>query len=327
MSPRVKWLMRLFATLAILSVIFAFVPVREVFGAFRGIRLQYAAAGFLLGLGGRYLAAVQTRLLTRHLGMSLTVGRIFRVGLITRFYALFLPGYLSGGAIRWWRLSSPERKWSETLASIGFSRLLHTAVVVTLGLSFFAVDPVMTAYTSVIIAAVVLLSILISFHLVLMSPKAGLILERVLRSPLLPGSLAKGPRRVMTTAVAQYRECRGLLLPVVALSCARFLVGILAFLAFAAALRLTIGFVSVGWIRSVTHVLNLLPISISGLGVREVALVVLLRPYGIEAPAAVALSLLLFARGMLSSVIGGLLEVRTVLGLRARRPLTEERGQ
>ncbi len=327
MSPRLKWAMRLFATAAILTVIFSFVPVREVFGAFRGIRLEYAAAGFFLGLGGRYLAAVQTRLLTRHLGMSLTVRRIFEVGLITRFYALFLPGYLSGGVIRWLRLSRPEKKWSETLASIGFSRLLHTAVVITLGLSFFALDPVMNGHTSVVIAAAVLLSFLIFFHLLLMGSRAGSILERVMTSPLLLGSLAKGPRRVLTTAVEQYREFKGLFLPIAALSCIRYLLGIVAFLALAAALGLGIGFVSAGWIKSVTHLVGLLPISISGLGVREATLVVLLGPYSIEAHDAVALALLIFARGMVSAVIGGLLELKSVFGLHGRRPLTGDRSQ
>ena len=55
----------------------------------------------------------------------------------------------------------------------------------------------------------------------------------------------------------------------------------------------------------------MLPISWSGLGVREGSLILLLRPYGVAPEDAVALSLLVFLRGTLGAICGGLLQARS----------------
>ena len=75
----------------------------------------------------------------------------------------------------------------------------------------------------------------------------------------------------------------------------------------------TVPFISLGWIRAVVQLLVFLPISIAGLGVREGGLMLALEPYGVSGTNAVALSLLVFAIGILVGAIGGALEVRRQL--------------
>ncbi len=55
----------------------------------------------------------------------------------------------------------------------------------------------------------------------------------------------------------------------------------------------------------VTGILALLPIAPSGLGTRDAALLVLLQPFGVTGPEAIALSLLMFTTTLLLSSIGG----------------------
>jgi hypothetical protein len=58
----------------------------------------------------------------------------------------------------------------------------------------------------------------------------------------------------------------------------------------------------------------MIPISISGLGVREGALLFLLKPYGVWGEEALALSLIIFGiTVLLIGAIGGLLEGRKLL--------------
>ena len=52
--------------------------------------------------------------------------------------------------------------------------------------------------------------------------------------------------------------------------------------------------------------LAMLPLSLNGLGVREGSLVLLLAPYGVAAPAAVALGLAWFAMTLALGLVGGL---------------------
>ncbi len=68
---------------------------------------------------------------------------------------------------------------------------------------------------------------------------------------------------------------------------------------------------NLGWVRTVLVVVLMLPISWSGFGVREGSLILLLRPYGVLPEAAVGLSLLIFFRGALRALVGGLVETRS----------------
>jgi len=58
------------------------------------------------------------------------------------------------------------------------------------------------------------------------------------------------------------------------------------------------------WQASVVYVLGRVPISIANLGVREFTLVEFLALYGIEAPTAILLSMIVFSRTILLALIG-----------------------
>ncbi|MCH8304768.1 MAG: flippase-like domain-containing protein, partial [Candidatus Marinimicrobia bacterium] len=65
-----------------------------------------------------------------------------------------------------------------------------------------------------------------------------------------------------------------------------------------------IDFISFSLILSIAALMTLLPVSISGIGTRDVALVVLLKPFGISAEEAVAFSLSILAIFMIDIAIG-----------------------
>jgi len=78
------------------------------------------------------------------------------------------------------------------------------------------------------------------------------------------------------------------------LSLSMHLLGVLSFYAFALSVGVDVSFIIIGWVRSFIHIVTMLPISFSGLGVREGTLIVLLQGYGVSASDAVGLSFLLF---------------------------------
>lgn len=66
-------------------------------------------------------------------------------------------------------------------------------------------------------------------------------------------------------------------------------------------------FLTLGWMRSAVQLLDNLPLSIAGLGVREATLLVLLEPYGVAGERAVAPAFILLGRRLLLGLVGGLL--------------------
>jgi hypothetical protein len=63
----------------------------------------------------------------------------------------------------------------------------------------------------------------------------------------------------------------------------------------------------------VLHAIMTLPISLSGIGVREGSLVLLLREYGVSGGDAVALAFLLFVLTLAQNSLGGIFELKNVL--------------
>jgi uncharacterized membrane protein YbhN (UPF0104 family) len=91
------------------------------------------------------------------------------------------------------------------------------------------------------------------------------------------------------------------------------LLGLLSLYMLAQALQLDVSFAALGWIRSLVALAMFLPISIGGLGVREATFIALLVPYGITTEDALTLSLLVFARGLVFAIAGGIIEARRSL--------------
>jgi uncharacterized membrane protein YbhN (UPF0104 family) len=79
------------------------------------------------------------------------------------------------------------------------------------------------------------------------------------------------------------------------------------------ALGIPVGFPQLLWIVAAVSVLQSLPISVAGLGVREGAFVYLLRQQGADPASALALSLTVFAIQVLLAAVGGAIELRALL--------------
>lgn len=80
--------------------------------------------------------------------------------------------------------------------------------------------------------------------------------------------------------------------PSPALSCLRFLLGCLAVVVSPSAIGSPIDLAVAMWVRGLTAIVLMLPISIAGLGVREVSFVALLAPFGVPPAHGLALALL-----------------------------------
>ena len=87
------------------------------------------------------------------------------------------------------------------------------------------------------------------------------------------------------------------------------LIGTAGYWLLALSLGMELSLMAIGWIRAGMMLATLLPVSISGLGVREAASLVLLSYYNVPADAAIAYSLIVFMTSILFiGLLGGLAE-------------------
>ena len=304
LGRRLKTTAKLGVTGTILYLIFTFVPFAEVVRSIRMARIPYLLSAAMVVMVGPYLSAWRLKLLTDAQGLPFSAFQIARVNFVAAFYGLALPGQLAGGAIRWRRLWLLERRKEEILAAIVYGRIIHLVVMCLMGLAFLAADLPRGVEPGAIPSLLVLLAFLVVVTWV------GVRADR-LRWLRRRSSDAESFAGRLAAATSLYRRLpRRKVVAVFAFATAENIAGVLGVLFLAASLEIDVGWITLGWIRSVVQAVTSLPLSISGLGVREGGMIVLLEPHGISGAKAVALSFLMLGRSLLLGAVGGLLEAR-----------------
>jgi len=308
-------LLKLLIATSILFVIFRLVPLPDVAGAIASARMEYLLISVPVILLTPYLSAARLKILTDSHGMSLSVREILEVNFVTRFYSLIVPGQLAAGALRWLRLTQIENRKAEILAAILFSRILHLTGLGLLGVIFFAADRQQGGAASSVALLLLIGALLFAVFLLRFGSRSGVEPRQ-----------GAGRLHQLVASVKSFRSLSrrdwGRL---IGLSLAENLAATVVVYILALAVHVSLPFVVLGWIRAAVQLLVFVPISISGLGVREGSLLLALEPYGVSGANALALSFLLFGIGLLTGLIGGFLELRRHAPRATRRVRADRR--
>jgi uncharacterized membrane protein YbhN (UPF0104 family) len=137
------------------------------------------------------------------------------------------------------------------------------------------------------------------------------------RAERLPGVGRIAKRLVTSGSVARAPDA-ATALSVIGLSVALHAAGIVGWWILARAIGLEIDAASIAWVRSAAFVVTLIPLTVSGLGLREGAVVYLLSGLGVAPVDALSLSLLAFATTVVAvGMLGGVVEAFRLLTQRA----------
>jgi uncharacterized membrane protein YbhN (UPF0104 family) len=277
-------------------------------------RTDFLIAALTLSIGVQWLIAFRLRLAVNALGSPFSTAQLFGINAATRFYGLFLPGgNVTGIAIRFYKVAREHRTYAETAVSLYAERVIATVSLCGVGLLFWLIErPVDHLWTGPFIGIALLGSL---YLLAVLLGRAPLPFVRYVDRGL--SRFGGSTLDRLRVAVERTRELpRRLLLTILVLSIAIHLLGIFTFLLIAQSLGWDASYLTMGWIRSVLILVTMIPISVSGLGLRESGALLLLGAYGNDE--AVAFSLLVFAvTVMFFGLIGGVVEARRLAFNRA----------
>ena len=313
------WCLRIIVAAALLYLLFRFIPLDEVIKVIARADGMWVTAAFIVLIFERLTAAWRMSLLTNRLAMPLSVLKILEINTISTFYSTFLPGDLAGGVVRWYRMSQPEGQRAQAFAALVFERLVDTIVLLLFGLLFWFWDEPPFGTWLLDVTLIGLLGALVFVMALSLSPRTSTLVGRMIS--WLPGqklrrTMSETIEKVLMSLLAFRQLSFTGFMTLLILSILRHLLSILILICFAQSLAMDIGFSTIGWIRSLMNVVTMLPISFAGLGVREASFAILMEPYGIAGPQAVALSLFTFIVHLFLAFIGGLLELKNTFQLR-----------
>lgn len=324
---RYGWLVVRYAVAALLLIgVFYAVPLEPALRVLRSTSLTWFAAALLLLSASRWLGAVRTHTLASLHEIKLSVGRLFEISCVSTLYAVALPGNMSGGIVRWYRIGGPQRNHSAAAVVVIVERLVDYALLALLGVLGWFADALARESTA---TAWWLLALAAATFMVLCAVSLSGALERTLRwlaARPEPGGVhaARGASvvRRLVDALTRQRDARSLL-RAAALSLAAHLVATLAVYMLARAVEIDISFATALWLRACTIAMTAAALTPAGLGVRELGTVLLLGLVGIEPAQALALSLLQLTALLFFAAVGGLFEARRYLLPEGSQPLAE----
>jgi len=295
--------LKLFVSAGLLYVLFRVIPLRDIAHIAAIASGGVFVAGIALQFINRGLSTLPLKVITASQGIELSRRALFRILLAVQFYSLLLPGALAGGGATWLKYLEHGAGKGAAAATVLINRAVALLVLVPVGTLGFVLDRRLAAHppalTLGLFAACIVCACLLWYpwprHIMTRMPESGR--WRPQLSALVDRLTAF--QRMPTQDKAM----------VVGGAIASELGNVAATWAFAQAVGVRVDFVSVMWMRGLLQTALLLPLSVAGLGVREVSLVGLGALVGIPAVAAVAWSLAIFAGSVGVALAGGVLEV------------------
>jgi uncharacterized membrane protein YbhN (UPF0104 family) len=324
-----RWFGRFVIASSLLFLVFTQVDLSTTFRTLSDIRISWLIP--LLGIYFliRLIWAWQMSLGLAPLEIEFSVFYLFKVLLISGFYSLVLPGgMVAGGVASLYKLSSNKTRILQAGTLLAYFRIVNSLMIFVTGLFGMMFDHRLAQpYLRIILSiALILTSIL---FLPLLSSRVASLVEKLLQNILVKIRLKPKLKQIVISFWQILSTMTKLPKPTVALAFGLALIsqllGVFLYWMIAQELRIDLSIFSLGWIRTFLTAVQMLPLSIGGLGMREVSVIYLLREYGVQEPKALAFSLILFSLMVIVGLLGGVLEGLDILG--KRKHANEPRGK
>lgn len=305
--PRRRWLLwvRIGISAVVLALIITRVPDFDWSGlvpAWGLANTGWLALAAAITLAGFALSTLRWQAVMTAMGMRPTpLHRLFGHYVAGQFVSNVLPTTIGGDVVRVSRLSQEPHDPADAFASVVIERLTGWLVLPLITIVGFTLDPSLRDLgTATTLALAIAAGTLVLLVVVLVAANHPRILGRFAER--------EGWQRfagAVHTGIDRLRRRPAAALWVVVVGLAYQGSMVLAAAAAAAALEIpNVGITVLAAFLPAVLITQVLPISISGLGVREGAFVLFLTPLGVPTEQAVALGLVLYALNLVMSLVG-----------------------
>lgn len=242
--------------------------------------------------------------------VSQSIVSLMKINLISRFYGFFLPSSAGIGAVRWYKVTRNEKGRAFFLASTVFERSIFALILLFSGLIPLYLYPMhheivkMRAHMLPIILIFLVLAMAVIIYFIFPN------LQRLLKSILMQILPSHGKWQKFFTLLDNFTLRKPPLTSfgyLLILSILWQLFNIVRVFLLSQALTLPLGFIDVLWIGSLVHLLQIIPVSFAGIGIREGAYAYLFAVFGLPCEQGIVLGILGFSHLLMNTIIGGLL--------------------
>jgi uncharacterized protein (TIRG00374 family) len=310
MKKKLWVILRFAVAFVIILYLLSKISITDVKSSIRSAKYVYLIYSLVLDFVVWLIASYRLKFFSAHQGLNISMFQSFEINLSTVFYGLFLPGgNLTGGAIKFYKLSGKDKKLSEALVALALDRVFATIALCGVGLLFWVMSFPDDSYFLVLIMVSILIGLMALCFLIFIDRDHRAILKLL----ELVNGIYESPRlNKSVKSLSTLRRVRfSSVVLMVIVSVISQLISVIIYYLILISLDVNIPLVTLGWMRSVVVLVTMIPISISGLGLRESSFIILLGALGVNNNDAFAYSIIVFVIiSVIPGIIGGLFEMR-----------------
>jgi len=301
-----KWLfelVKLLVAAGILVVLFHRIGAGNVWHAFRRLDWRVFVGCVCAYCAMQSMKAYRLKVLLRAIGSRVSYWRLVVIYFIGMFLNTALPTIVGGDAIRVGYLYRETGRIERSVAATLVERVLGVLSLIVIALGALVLAPREHVGPAIVLPVLATSAFFLGGVIGVVSPWAYRVAGAVLKAMRL--SRLERPFGKMQRAMALFRRrARALGIALgISFVAQLMVVGIYWLLARGLGLRVPFGFMLM--VVPMTVLVSMAPVTVSGLGVREVSWVFLLEMRGVAEADAVTLSLLWFLVVTASSMLGG----------------------
>ncbi|MBM3284559.1 MAG: flippase-like domain-containing protein [Candidatus Aminicenantes bacterium] len=281
--------------------------IQEILDKMKGINLAWLFLSFSLHAFGLFASAYRWQILAKAQGDEIPLGFLAKSYLVGTFFNNFLPTRFGGDIVRIWDGSRYSRSLLKSSAIVLVERFTGIIVLLLFALiaSLYRMD--MARQIPVIWVSLLLGLAGLAFVIGFFTPLAGWLLNAIPQK----GFLDKARNKILLfrETILHYRTQKG---PFSRATFWAFLLQlnvILYYFLIGKALHLEIHFIDYFIFIPIVLIIQLIPITISGLGLREGSYIEIFKFYGIAPETAFSFSLIDVAFVLILGIIGGIIYV------------------
>ena len=304
---------RYFFSISVFTLILFLFGANDVLATIKNADVTSLLIAVGFALFAQFFSAIRLRQLLVIQNIMLSLGKVFLIGLSTVFYGLVIPGgSIAAFAVRFVQLSRNARI-ELVAAALVVDRVIATTFLVIIGAIAFSAEYAAPLWFEIILIGIILGTGMAAFG----CRSSEWVTHRLdnFANNESPGRLRRFGRRICRALLNYMSANGGQVLIVLTVSLVAHLCGCLAYYVIAIGIGLDLPFLSICWIRSGLILSTMVPVSVGGLGVREITAVSLLVPLGIDEALSVGFSILIFlGTSVILGLIGGLSELLGTTG-------------
>lgn len=310
MSPRKKIAFKLAVIVTLMGVVLYNCDIGQVFVSIIKIPMEVILILVVLVFIAVYINSYKWKILIG----KYTVVRLFALNLIAQFYAIALPGQIMGDAAKTVILVNDEGDGASIVASVIMDKLLGLLSLLVVGgfgiiytVSVYAVH--LRIYYLLAVMAVFLLIFLvrIKFFYALCYKWLDFLGEKF---KIFKSVCDKCNEFIKIWS--EYANRNKLIILALMYGVIYQLLNVLMTYIIAKYLNVEISIIDWCWILGIVSVFMLIPLSIGGIGIREMSLIGILNFMGVTTEKALSISLILYFLTICLAIVGAIIEVTGV---------------